>query len=205
VNEESSASIQVERAGANGGRPGHCIGFARFFFFVPIAAAHARMGKPSANAIDTGMKTFDEWLAERQQQCEGLWLNDKNAVIGLSKMNPLPGDSAVNKSLSKKPKPPPSGVPVFQPCQACSTDTVAARQTGTACEDRGRSRDSTRLISHVADEGLTLSTRSRDEYSPNDGYGSQLPDTSASVCRVDFVPAKKSSSSMSMTPSGLKM
>lgn len=49
------------------------------------------------------MKTFHEWLKERQQ-CEGLWLNDKNAVIGLSKMNPLPKDSAVNKSLSNKSK-----------------------------------------------------------------------------------------------------
>jgi hypothetical protein len=35
-----------------------------------------------------------------------MWLNDKNAVIGLSKMNPLRRDSPVNKSLSKKPKPP---------------------------------------------------------------------------------------------------
>jgi hypothetical protein len=34
-----------------------------------------------------------------------LWLNDKNAVIGLSRLNPLPKDSAVNKSLAKKPKP----------------------------------------------------------------------------------------------------
>jgi len=50
------------------------------------------------------MKTFREWLAERERrQCEALWLNDKNAVIGLSKLNPLPKDSAVNKSLSKKP------------------------------------------------------------------------------------------------------
>ncbi|RCS48327.1 hypothetical protein DTL42_13465 [Bremerella cremea] len=58
------------------------------------------------------MKTFHEGLAERERrQCEGLWLNDKNAVIGLSKVNPLPTDSVVNKSMSKKPKPPPSGVP----------------------------------------------------------------------------------------------
>ena len=47
------------------------------------------------------MKTFQEWLAVR----EGLWLNDKNAVIGLSRLNPLPKNSAVNKSLTKKPKP----------------------------------------------------------------------------------------------------
>jgi hypothetical protein len=45
------------------------------------------------------MKTFHEWLAMRQ----GLWLNDKNAVIGLSRLNPLPRNSAVNKSLAKKP------------------------------------------------------------------------------------------------------
>jgi hypothetical protein len=45
------------------------------------------------------MKTFHEWLAMR----EGLWLNDKNAVIGLSRLNPLPKASAVNKSLAKGP------------------------------------------------------------------------------------------------------
>ena len=45
------------------------------------------------------MKTFHEWLAMR----EGLWLNDKNAVIGLSRVNPLPKKSAVNKSLAKEP------------------------------------------------------------------------------------------------------
>jgi hypothetical protein len=47
------------------------------------------------------MKTFHEWLAMR----EGLWLNDKNAVIGLSRLNPLPKNSAVNKSLANRPKP----------------------------------------------------------------------------------------------------
>ncbi|MEZ6056501.1 MAG: hypothetical protein R3C01_07330 [Planctomycetaceae bacterium] len=70
------------------------------------------------------MKTFHEWLPERQQrQCERVWLNDKNAVIGLSKMNPLPRDSAVNKSLSKKPKPPPLGV-LIASCYATLTLTV---------------------------------------------------------------------------------
>lgn len=51
------------------------------------------------------MKTFCEWLAERKAKAknEGLWLNDKNAVIGLSRLNPLPKDSAVNKSLAKGP------------------------------------------------------------------------------------------------------
>ncbi len=48
------------------------------------------------------MKTFHEWLAERMKN-EGLWLNDKNAVIGLSRLNPLPKNSAVNKSLPKGP------------------------------------------------------------------------------------------------------
>ncbi|MBM3273433.1 hypothetical protein FJY94_09430 [Candidatus Kaiserbacteria bacterium] len=60
------------------------------------------------------MKTFHEWLAERTAKNEGLWLNDKNAVIGLSRLNPLPKNSAVNEILSKKPKPPLSGVPVFK-------------------------------------------------------------------------------------------
>jgi hypothetical protein len=45
------------------------------------------------------MKTFHEWLAVR----EGLWLNDKNAVIGLSRLNPLLKNSAVNKSVAKGP------------------------------------------------------------------------------------------------------
>lgn len=64
------------------------------------------------------MKTFHQWLAERgRRQCEGLWLNDKIAVIGLSKLNPLPRDSAVNKSLSKKPKPATPSVKAFKPAQ----------------------------------------------------------------------------------------
>ena len=49
--------------------------------------------------IDIAMKPFHEWLAMR----EGLWLNDKNSVIGLSRLNPLPKNSAVNKSLAKGP------------------------------------------------------------------------------------------------------
>ena len=52
----------------------------------------------------------------------GLWLNDKNAVIGLSRLNPLPKNSAVNNSLAKgleekaKPMPgvaPPRRTPLF--------------------------------------------------------------------------------------------
>jgi hypothetical protein len=62
------------------------------------------------------MKTFHDSLADRERrQCEALWLNDKNAVVGLSKLNPLPRDSAVNKSLSKKPKPPKPATPTVQP------------------------------------------------------------------------------------------
>jgi len=34
---------------------------------------------------------------------EGLWLNDMNAVIGMSRLNPLPNNDAVNKSLAKGP------------------------------------------------------------------------------------------------------
>ncbi len=50
-----------------------------------------------AGVIDTHMKTFYEWLVVR----EDLWLNDKNAVIGFSRLNPLPKNSAVNKNLTK--------------------------------------------------------------------------------------------------------
>jgi hypothetical protein len=39
-------------------------------------------------AIDTGMKTFHEWLTDRTKN-EGLWLNDKSAVVGMSKINTL--------------------------------------------------------------------------------------------------------------------
>jgi len=60
------------------------------------------------------MKTFHEWLRERQQQ-EGLLLNADGRLKGMSPANPLPQNSAVNRSLSKKSKPPPSGVPVFKP------------------------------------------------------------------------------------------
>jgi hypothetical protein len=48
------------------------------------------------------MKTFHEWLAEGTKN-HGLWLNDKSAVVGLSRLNLLPKNSAVNKSLAKGP------------------------------------------------------------------------------------------------------
>ena len=34
------------------------------------------------------MKTFHKWPAERTKN-EGLWLNDRNAVVGMSNINPL--------------------------------------------------------------------------------------------------------------------
>ncbi|MBL8820621.1 MAG: hypothetical protein JNL58_31655 [Planctomyces sp.] len=37
------------------------------------------------------------------RQCAGMWLNDHNAIIGLSKLMQLPTNSAVNKRLRKKP------------------------------------------------------------------------------------------------------
>ena len=66
-----------------------------------IARKSERQESP-AGAINTHMKTFQEWLAERTKNV-GLWLNDKNGVIGLSRLNPLPKNSAVNKSLAKGP------------------------------------------------------------------------------------------------------
>ncbi|MFO0884510.1 MAG: hypothetical protein U0894_10025 [Pirellulales bacterium] len=67
------------------------------------------------------MKTFHEWLAERTAKNEGLWLNDKNALVGMPRLNPLPKNSVVNKSLEKMTKPQPSGVPVFKPWKAAQT------------------------------------------------------------------------------------
>jgi hypothetical protein len=54
-------------------------------------------------AIDTGMKTFHEWLTDRTAKNEGLWLNDKSAVVGLSNINPLLQKKAKVKPL-KLPK-----------------------------------------------------------------------------------------------------
>jgi len=48
------------------------------------------------------MKTFHKWLAERTKN-EGLWLNDKNAVVGMSNINPLLQKKAKVKPL-KLPK-----------------------------------------------------------------------------------------------------
>jgi hypothetical protein len=45
------------------------------------------------------MKTFHEWLAMR----EGLWLNEKNAVIGLSRRNPLPKKVVPSRTFKAPP------------------------------------------------------------------------------------------------------
>gem|GEM_PF-3773808 len=73
---------------------------------VTLNHAHARTGlreESPAGAIDIGMKTFHEWLAERTTKNEGLWLNDKNAVVGMSNINPLLQEKAKVKPL-KLPK-----------------------------------------------------------------------------------------------------
>ena len=49
-NKKINPSIEGEKAGGKGGRPGPCIGFARFFFFMPTEAAYARTGKVPAQA-----------------------------------------------------------------------------------------------------------------------------------------------------------
>ncbi|TWT30557.1 hypothetical protein KOR42_54180 [Thalassoglobus neptunius] len=57
-------------------------------------------GKAVSPSVDTSMKTFHEWLRERQQQ-EGLWLgDDKLAQPGMSNVNPLDQPKA-----KEKPKP----------------------------------------------------------------------------------------------------
>lgn len=51
-------------------------------------------------------KQMYEWLFKTR------WTT---TLKGISPMNPLPKDSAFNKSLKQKPKPLPSGVPTFKP------------------------------------------------------------------------------------------
>jgi hypothetical protein len=53
-----------------------------------------------------------------RQRYEGVLLNTDGRLKGISPMNPLPKDSAFNKSLKQKPKPLPSGVPTFKPWKA---------------------------------------------------------------------------------------
>ncbi len=50
------------------------------------------------------LSTFSDWLALRT---EGLWLPDRNAVPGMSKINPFPATQAQLKGIApKKPKVP---------------------------------------------------------------------------------------------------
>ena len=70
-----------------------------------LGHVHVRTGlrvESPAGAIDKGMKTFHEWLAERPKN-EGFWLNDKNAVVGMSTVYPLLQKKAKVKPL-KLPK-----------------------------------------------------------------------------------------------------
>lgn len=50
------------------------------------------------------MKTFHEWESELMTKNEGLCLDDRKAVIGLSRLNPLPKNSAANKNLAENPR-----------------------------------------------------------------------------------------------------
>ncbi len=75
------------------------------FLLHRAVESRSRTGERSespAGAIDAGMKTFHEWLAGRTKN-EGLWLNDKNAVVGMSNINPLLQKKAKVKPL-KLPK-----------------------------------------------------------------------------------------------------
>ncbi|MDA7980815.1 MAG: hypothetical protein MPJ50_18830 [Pirellulales bacterium] len=89
-------------------------------FSMSTLNAHPRTGKRPAITIDTGMMTFHEWLRERHEQQKGLLLGSDGRLKGLSPMNPLPKDSAFNKSLKQKPKPLPAAVPVFKPWKPAS-------------------------------------------------------------------------------------
>lgn len=92
------------------------------------ASCSRTQGKAVNQRLETGMKTFHEWLRERQKLQEVLLLGSDGRLKGMSPANPLPKDSAFNKSLKQKPKPPPSGAPVFKPWKPA--------QTGTVCEGR---------------------------------------------------------------------
>jgi hypothetical protein len=67
-----------------------------FLYMPPLTHTHVEKRRPKGRY---GMKTFYQWLAERVQ-AEGLWLNDKLAVPGLSNVSPL------NKLKGAKPNPP---------------------------------------------------------------------------------------------------
>ncbi len=50
-------------------------------------------------SVHTRMMTFDEWRALR----EGLWLADKNAMPGMSRISPFPTTQAHLKKIRGKP------------------------------------------------------------------------------------------------------
>ena len=59
------------------------------------------------------MPTFHEWLKMRT---EGLWLNDKAAIPGMSRINPFPATQERLKKMAPKPVKPlkPPAAPVGQ-------------------------------------------------------------------------------------------
>ncbi len=97
-------TILIEGWHPDGRRVRHS-GYARFLFFArrwQNAGTGERQEFP-ARAIDTAMKTVDEWLTVRRTKDERLWLNDKNDVVGMSNINPLLQKKAKVKPL-KLPK-----------------------------------------------------------------------------------------------------
>lgn len=96
-------TILSDSLGRQGGRPCPVMAKPLFLLHRGVESRSPTGERPEspAGALDTGMKTFHEWLAERMAKNESLWLNDKNAVIRLSRLNPLPKNSAVNKSLAQ--------------------------------------------------------------------------------------------------------
>lgn len=104
---DKNQTILGDSLGRQGGRPLSRDGYAPASFLVRrLRKSNARTGERQelpAGAIDTAMKTFHDWLAERMAKNEGLWLNDKNAVVGISNINPLLQKKAKVKPL-KLPK-----------------------------------------------------------------------------------------------------
>jgi hypothetical protein len=74
------------------------------------------------------MKTVHEWMAERMAKNEGLWLNDKNAVVGMSNINPLLQKKAKVKPL-KLPKAKLGVVKTPKPFKAMATAAFKPRST----------------------------------------------------------------------------
>lgn len=63
-----------------------------------------------------GMMTFMQYVEMRRAEVrEGLWLADKNAVAGMSKINPFPATQArLNRMRLKPVKPPKPFTPTVQ-------------------------------------------------------------------------------------------